>query len=47
VGVIAQDLCLLGGELLPGENALVLEGGKLLELFDLRALGGFGLGGRT
>src|SRR5690242_12387571 len=40
-----QDLCLLGGELLLGEDALVLEGGKLLELFDLRALGGFGCGG--
>src|SRR4029077_8260858 len=34
-----------GGELLLGEDALVLEGGKLLDLFDLRALGGFGCGG--
>src|SRR6478735_7601388 len=45
VGSDPQDLCLRGGELLLGKDALVLEGGKLLELFDLRALGGFGCGG--
>src|SRR5690348_4976871 len=45
VGSDPQDLCLRGGELLIGKDALVLEGGKLLDLFDLRALGGFGCGG--
>src|SRR5436190_1776981 len=39
-----EELCLLGGELLFAEDALVLEGGELLELFDLRALGGLGCG---
>src|SRR5271157_6010695 len=40
-----QDLRLLGGELLLGDDALVPEDGKLLELVDVRALGGFRCGG--
>lgn len=40
-----QDLCLLGGEFLLGENALVLEAGQLLEHFDLLAVHGWRCGG--
>ena len=43
-GVRSPGSAPLGGELLLGEDALVLEGGELLDLFDLRGLGGFGCG---
>jgi hypothetical protein len=38
-----QDAGLLGGELLVGEDALVLEGGEVLQLLDDVGFGGCGL----